>query len=73
MSRFVESKIPELDGRIENIERQNWYLGNELRNLRRTDDIIKELRIENEFLTRQNKKLQIKLDELDNEDFHECN
>lgn len=45
MSRSVESKIPELDGRIENIERQNRYLENELRNLRRTDDVITELRI----------------------------
>jgi intergrase/recombinase len=34
-------------------------------------EIIKELRIENEFLTRKNIKLQQKVDELENEEFHD--
>jgi hypothetical protein len=33
--------------------------------------IIKELRVENGFLTRKNIKLQRKIDELENEEFHD--
>ena len=34
-------------------------------------EIIKELRVENEFLMRKNIKLQQKIDELENEEFHD--
>ena len=41
----------------------------------RTEETIKELRVENEFLTRKNIKLQKKNDELEEkylEEFHDC-
>ena len=38
----------------------------------KANDTIKELRVENEFLTRKNIKLQKMVDEL-NEEFHDCN
>ena len=34
--------------------------------------IINELKIENEFLTRKNKKLQKEIDKLENDEFHDC-
>ena len=45
MTRYEESKIPELDHRLERIERMGWWLRNEVQDLKRTDDIIKEIRI----------------------------
>ena len=45
MSRFVESKIPEIDERIEQLESMHWRLDSQVKSLRRADDIIKELRI----------------------------
>jgi len=45
MSRFVESKIPEIDERIEQLESMHWRLDGQVKSLRRADDIIKELRI----------------------------
>ena len=44
-TRYVESKIPEIDERIDRLESMNWHLDSQLKSLRRTDDIIKELRI----------------------------
>ena len=45
MTRYEESKIPELDHRLERMERMGWWLRNEVQDLKRTDDIIKEIRI----------------------------
>ena len=45
MSRYVESKIPEIDERIEQLESNHWRLDSQVKSLRRADDIIKELRI----------------------------
>ena len=45
MSRNLESKIPEIDERIEQLESNHWRLDTQVKSLRRTDDIIKELRI----------------------------
>ena len=45
MTRYEESKIPELDHRLERMERMGWWLQNEVKDLKRTDDVIKEIRI----------------------------
>ena len=45
MSRFEESKIPEMDLRLERLESMNGHLDSQVKSLRRADDIIKELRI----------------------------
>ncbi len=45
MSRYAESKIPEIDERIEQLESNHWRLDTQVKSLRRADDIIKELRI----------------------------
>ena len=44
-SRFEESQLGEVQERIESLERQNWRLQHQVNELRRTDDIIKEVRI----------------------------
>ena len=45
MTRYEESKIPELDHRLERMERMGWWLQNEVKDLKRTDDVIREIRI----------------------------
>ena len=45
MSRYEESKIPEIDERIEQLESNHWRLDTQVKSLRHADDIIKELRI----------------------------
>ena len=44
-NRYFESKIPEIDERIEQLESNHWRLDSQLKSLRHTNDIIKELRI----------------------------
>ena len=41
--RYEESKIPELDSRLDNLERNNRFLEDTVRELRRKDDMIKEI------------------------------
>jgi len=45
MPRNLESKIPEIDERIEQLESNHWRLDTQVKSLRRADDQIKELRI----------------------------
>ena len=45
MSRFEESQLPEMQERLESLERSNWHLQHQVNELRRTDDMIKEVRI----------------------------
>ena len=41
MSRYEESKIPELDSRLDNLERNSRFLEDRVRELRRKDDMEK--------------------------------
>ncbi len=43
--RIVESQLPEMQERLESLERSNWRLQHQVNELRRTDDMIKEIRI----------------------------
>ena len=45
MSRLVESQLPELQMRLDNLERSNWHLQFEVNSLRRTSDVIKEVKV----------------------------
>ena len=45
MSRFEESQFPEMQMRLENLERSNWHLQFEVNSLRRTNDIIQEIKV----------------------------
>ena len=45
MSRLVESQLPELQMRLDNLERSNGHLQFEVNSLRRTNDVIKEVRV----------------------------
>ena len=45
MSRFEESQFPDMQERLETLERQNWHLQHQVNELKRTDDSIKEVRI----------------------------
>ena len=43
--RFEESQWPEMQERIERLERWNWRLQHEVVDLKRSDDTVKEIRI----------------------------
>ena len=45
MSRLEESQLPELQMRLDNLERSNWHLQFEVNSLRRTSDVIKEVKV----------------------------
>ena len=45
MSHYEESKIPELDSRLDNLERSSRFLEDRVRELRRKDDMIKKIAI----------------------------
>jgi len=45
MSRLLESKIQEFDQHIDDLERKTEYLYGKYKELRRANDVIKELRI----------------------------
>ena len=45
MSRLVESQLPELQMRLDNLERSNGHLQFEVNSLRRTSDVIKEVKV----------------------------
>jgi regulator of replication initiation timing len=45
MSRFEESQLPEMQERLESLERSNWHLQHEVDKIRRTNDVIKEVRV----------------------------
>ena len=44
MSRFEESQFPDLQMRLENLESQNWHIQYEVEQIRRTNNVIKEIR-----------------------------
>ena len=45
MSRFEESQFPAMQERLESLERSNWHLQHEVDKIRRTNDVIKEVRV----------------------------
>ena len=45
MSRLMESQFPDLLTRLENLESQNWHIQYEVEQIRRTNSVIKEIRV----------------------------
>ena len=45
MSRLIESQLPEMQTRLDNLERSNGHLQFEVNSLRRTNDVIKEVKV----------------------------
>ena len=45
MSRYAESKLEELDYHIDNIENRIMFLESKVRELKRSDDEIKEIKV----------------------------
>ena len=45
MIRLIESQLPEMQTRLDNLERSNGHLQFEVNSLRRTNDVIKEVRV----------------------------
>ena len=45
MNRFEESQFPVMQERLESLERSNWHLQHEVDQIRRTNDVIKEVRV----------------------------
>jgi len=45
MSRYEESQLPEMQIRLDNLERSSGHLQFEVNSLRRTNDVIKEVRV----------------------------
>jgi len=45
MTRFEESQFPVMQERLESLERSNWHLQHEVDKIRRTNDVIKEVRV----------------------------
>ena len=45
MSRLEESKIPELDQHVDNIENRMGWIEEKVRELKRSDDEIKEIKV----------------------------
>ena len=44
-SRFFEGQLPEMQLRLDNLERSSGHLQFEVNSLRRTNDVIKEVRV----------------------------
>ena len=45
MSRFEESQFPDLQMRLDNLERTNWHIQYQVEQIRRTNDVIKEIKV----------------------------
>ena len=45
MSRYEESKLPELDQHVDNIENRMGWIEEKVRELKRNDDEIKEIKV----------------------------
>ena len=45
MSRLIESQLPEMQTRLDNLERSNGHLQFEVNSLRRTNDVIKAVKV----------------------------
>ena len=45
MSRFEESQFPAMQEHLESLERSRWHLQHEVDKIRRTNDVIKEVRV----------------------------
>ena len=45
MSRFEESQFPDLQMRLENLERTNWHMQYQVEQIRRTNSVIKEIAV----------------------------
>ena len=44
-TRMVESQLPEMQMRLDNLERSSGHLQFEVNSLRRTNDVIKEIKV----------------------------
>ena len=44
-TRIMDSQLPDMQERLETLERQNWHLQHQISELRRTDVSIKEVRV----------------------------
>ena len=45
ISRFEESQFPDLQMRLENLENQNWHIQYQVEQIKRTNSVIKELKV----------------------------
>ena len=45
LERLVESQLPEMQMRLDNLERSSGHLQFEVNSLRRTNDVIKEIKV----------------------------
>ena len=45
MSRFEESQFPDLQMRLDNLERTNWHIQYQVEQISRTDSVIKEIKV----------------------------
>ena len=45
LSRFEESQLPDLQMRLENLENQNWHIQYQVEQIKRTNSVIKELKV----------------------------
>ena len=45
ISRFEESQFPDLQMRLENLENQNWHIQYQVEQIKRTNSVIKEIRV----------------------------
>ncbi len=45
MSRYEESQLPEMQMRLDNLERSSGHLQFEVNSLRRTNDVIQEIKV----------------------------
>ena len=45
MSRFEESTIPEIQERIESLERSNWHLQHQVNELEKSSDVQKKMEV----------------------------
>ena len=45
LSRYEDSQLPDLQMRLENLENQNWHIQYQVEQIKRTNSVIKELKI----------------------------
>jgi len=45
ISRFEDSQLPDLQMRLENLENQNWHIQYQVEQIKRTNSVIKELKV----------------------------
>ena len=45
LSRYEDSQLPDLQMRLENLENQNWHIQYQVEQIKRTNSVIKELKV----------------------------